>query len=65
MATPVVAIETTAPDGAQAYARAPERATGYLFANHPIWRGETIGSYPLGFNAILNFDKLDAPVARP
>jgi hypothetical protein len=31
-----------------------------LFASNPIWRGETIGSYPLVFNAILNFDKLDA-----
>jgi hypothetical protein len=36
-----------------------------LFANNPIWRGETIGSYPLVFNAILNFDKLDAPAANP
>lgn len=31
-----------------------------LFANNPIYRGETIGSYPLVFNAILNFDHLDA-----
>jgi hypothetical protein len=31
-----------------------------LFASNPIWRGETIGSYPLVFNAILNFDALDA-----
>ncbi len=29
-----------------------------LFANNPIYRGETIGSYPLVFNAILNFDQL-------
>jgi hypothetical protein len=29
-----------------------------LFAVNPIWRGETIGSYGLVFNAILNFDKL-------
>jgi hypothetical protein len=36
-----------------------------LFANNPLWRGETIGSYPLVFNAILNFDKLDAPAAKP
>jgi hypothetical protein len=35
-----------------------------LFASNPIWRGETIGSYPLVFNAIVNFDKLDAPAAR-
>ena len=32
-----------------------------LFASNPIWRGETIGSYPLVLNAIVNFDKLDTP----
>jgi hypothetical protein len=31
-----------------------------LFANNPMWRGETNGSYFLVFNAILNFDHLDA-----
>ena len=31
-----------------------------LFASNPIWRGETIGSYPLVLNAIINFDRLDA-----
>jgi hypothetical protein len=31
-----------------------------LFANNPIWRGETIGSYPLVFNTLLSFDYLDA-----
>jgi len=31
-----------------------------LFAGNPIWRGETIGSYPLVFNAILHFDQLNA-----
>ena len=31
-----------------------------LFANNPIYRGETIGSYFLVFNTILNFDSLDA-----
>ena len=31
-----------------------------LFANNPIWRGETLGSYFMVFNAILNFDNLDA-----
>lgn len=30
-----------------------------LFGNNPIWRGETIGSYPLVFNAILNYGNLD------
>jgi hypothetical protein len=31
-----------------------------LFANNPIWRGETLGSYFFVFNAILNFDNLNA-----
>ncbi|MEI6667312.1 MAG: M14 family zinc carboxypeptidase [Acidobacteriota bacterium] len=31
-----------------------------VFANNPMWRGETQGSYGFVFNAILNFDKLDA-----
>ena len=31
-----------------------------LFANNPIWRGETIGIYFMVFNAILNFDNLNA-----
>ena len=31
-----------------------------LFSNNPFWRGETIGSYALVFNAILNFDNLNA-----
>jgi hypothetical protein len=30
-----------------------------LFANNPMWRGETIGSYFLVFNTLLNFDQLD------
>jgi hypothetical protein len=30
-----------------------------LFANNPIYRGETIGSYFMVFNTILNFDHLD------
>ena len=34
-----------------------------LFANLPIYRGETIGTYPLVFNAILNFDHLH-PAAK-
>jgi len=31
-----------------------------LFANNPIYRGETIGSYFMVFNTILSFDNLDA-----
>jgi hypothetical protein len=31
-----------------------------LFSNNPVWRGETQGNYFLVFNAILNFDHLDA-----
>lgn len=34
-----------------------------LFANNPMWRGETTGNYFLVFNAILNFDHLD--VGKP
>ncbi|TAM61365.1 MAG: hypothetical protein EPN49_06980 [Rhodanobacter sp.] len=33
-----------------------------LFASNPIWRGETIGSYPLVLNAIVHFDQLDGPL---
>ena len=29
-----------------------------LFGNNPIYRGETIGTYGLVFNAILNYDRL-------
>ncbi|OOG60249.1 M14 family zinc carboxypeptidase [Rhodanobacter sp. C03] len=36
-----------------------------LFASNPIWRGETIGSYPLVFNAIVNYDRLDAQTSKP
>jgi hypothetical protein len=36
-----------------------------LFANNPIWRAETTGSYFLVFNAILNFDHLSAGAAAP
>jgi hypothetical protein len=31
-----------------------------LFANNPVYRGETIGSYTLVFNAIMNWDALNA-----
>jgi zinc carboxypeptidase len=31
-----------------------------LLANNPIYRGETLGSYFMVFNTILNFDNLDA-----
>jgi Zinc carboxypeptidase len=31
-----------------------------MFAINPIYRGETIGSYPMVLNTILNFDHLDA-----
>jgi len=29
-----------------------------LFANNPVYRGSTIGSYFLVFNALLNYDRL-------
>ncbi len=31
-----------------------------LFANNPVYRGETIGSYPLVLNAMLHWDNLNA-----
>ena len=33
-----------------------------LFGNNPVYRGETVGDYPLVFNAILNFDHLNRPL---
>ncbi len=35
-----------------------------LFANNPVYRGETLGSYALVFNAIQNFDHLAKPAAK-
>jgi hypothetical protein len=35
-----------------------------LFANNPIWRGSTIGSYFLVFNALLNHDSLNVGRSR-
>ena len=35
-----------------------------LFAINPVWRGSTVGSYPLLFNAILHHDALGTPAAR-
>jgi hypothetical protein len=37
-----------------------EKGHVVLFSPNPVWRGETQGSYFLVFNAILNFDNLDA-----
>jgi hypothetical protein len=37
-----------------------EKGHVVLFANNPIWRGETLGSYSMVWNAILNFDSLNA-----
>ncbi len=37
-----------------------EKGHVVTFSNNPIWRGETEGSYFLVFNALLNFDRLDA-----
>ncbi|MBZ5621991.1 MAG: hypothetical protein LAQ69_25180 [Acidobacteriia bacterium] len=33
-----------------------------MFANNPMWRNETQGSYFLLFNAMLNYDHLSAGV---
>jgi zinc carboxypeptidase len=37
-----------------------EKGHVVVFSNNPIWRGETQGSYFLVFNALLNFDNLNA-----
>ncbi len=37
-----------------------DRGHVILFSNNPFWRGQTSGSYSLVFNAILNFDNLNA-----
>jgi hypothetical protein len=37
-----------------------EKGHVVLFSNNPFWRAETQGSYFLVFNAILNFDHLNA-----
>src|SRR6185436_13345555 len=37
-----------------------EKGHVILFSNNPMWRGQTSGSYFLVFNAILNFDSLNA-----
>jgi hypothetical protein len=31
-----------------------------LFANNPVWRGYTLGTYALVFNTIMHFDNLNA-----
>jgi len=36
-----------------------------LFGNNPIYRGETIGTYALVFNAILNYQYLTRETTRP
>jgi hypothetical protein len=36
-----------------------ERGHVVLFANNPLWRGSTVGSYPMVWNAILSFDNLN------
>ena len=34
-----------------------------MFALRPFWRWQTQGTYALGFNAIINWDHLDAGAA--
>ena len=54
-------------DGASEIAQHPavvdipmSRGHVVLFSNNPIWRGETAGSHFLVYNAILNFDNINA-----
>jgi hypothetical protein len=37
-----------------------EKGGVVLFANNPMWRGTTVGSYALVLNTIVNFDSLNA-----
>jgi hypothetical protein len=37
-----------------------EKGHYVIFANNPMYRGETVGSYGMVWNTILNFDKLGA-----
>jgi hypothetical protein len=36
-----------------------------LFGNNPVYRGETVGSYAMVFNAILNYQHMANPPAAP
>jgi hypothetical protein len=36
-----------------------------LFGNNPVYRGETVGTYAMVFNAILNFQHLAHSPAPP
>ena len=36
-----------------------------MFANNPMWRHQTHGSFSLLFNAILNYDNLGVQRAEP
>jgi hypothetical protein len=36
-----------------------------MFANNPMWRHETHGSFSLLFNAILNYDNLGVGRSEP
>ena len=36
-----------------------------MFANRPFWRWQTQGNFFLGFNAILNWNDLDAGRTAP
>jgi hypothetical protein len=54
-------------DGGQEIAQHPvvvdsplEKGHVVLFGNNPVYRGETIGTYFLVFNTLLNWDNLNA-----
>ena len=42
-----------------------ERGHVVLFANNPLYRGTTVGSYALVMNAVMNFDNLNAGRVSP
>ena len=42
-----------------------EKGHVVLFANNPLYRGPTVGSYALVLNTIMNFDNLNAGRQNP
>jgi len=51
---------TKSPSGRLSWDVPLDKGHVVVFAHNPMWRGETQGTYGLVFNAILNFDQLNA-----